>query len=83
MRIILMFIGSLLIAGCSDPNPRETNKLNVERQTGRIRVVSAQYVVNQEGQEKDILVLQDSLTGIEYVAVNRAVNAAAEESTHD
>lgn len=59
----------LLLAGCSDPTPRENDKLKSEMQSGRVRVVSAQFIQDARGDSRDILVLLDTATSNEYLAV--------------
>lgn len=58
-----------LVAGCSDPNARTNSSLSSMSQTGRMRIVSAQYFTDAGGRAQDILVLRDSTTGREYLAV--------------
>lgn len=59
----------LFTSGCSNPTPRNNENLKPNEQTGRIKIVSAQVIVNASGYSKDILVLRDSNTGVEYIAV--------------
>ena len=57
------------MAGCSDPTPVRNEKLRTETQSGRVNVVSAQVISDARGYSRDILVLRDSTTGREYIAV--------------
>lgn len=58
-----------LLAGCSDPTPVVNERLKLNGQTGRINVVSASVITDARGYNRDILVLRDSETGDEYLAV--------------
>ena len=62
-------VSSALLAGCSDRTPVRNEKLKTGTQSGRINVVSAQVIKDARGYSRDILVLRDSQTGREYVAV--------------
>ena len=65
----LAVLSIALLAGCSDPTPVRNNKLKTESQTGRINVTSAQVITDTRGYTRDILVVRDSQTGREYIAV--------------
>jgi hypothetical protein len=65
---IAVVLGAFL-AGCSDPTPISNAKLRSGTQEGRINVVSAQTIVDARGYTRDILVMRDNTTGIEYLAV--------------
>ena len=62
-------VSSALLAGCSDPTPVRNEKLKTETQSGRINVTSAQVINDARGYSRDILVLRDTETGREYIAV--------------
>jgi outer membrane murein-binding lipoprotein Lpp len=62
-------VSSALLAGCSDPTPVRNEKLKTETQSGRINVTSAQVINDARGYSRDILVLRDTDTGSEYIAV--------------
>ena len=58
-----------LFAGCSDPTPVRNKKLRTDTQSGRINITSAQVINDACGDSRDILVLRDTATGREYIAV--------------
>lgn len=62
-------VSSALLAGCSDPTPVRNEKLKSETQSGRINVTSAQVINDARGYSRDILVLRDTETGRDYIAV--------------
>jgi phage head maturation protease len=66
--IITATLGALL-AGCSDSTLVHNRDLQTELQEGRIRVKSVQVIVDSRGYRRDIMVLYDSQTGYEYIAV--------------
>ncbi len=53
---------------CDDPKPTDINVASLGEQSGRIKVVSFQNIATS-GTVRAILVLRDSKTGIEYLAV--------------
>ena len=73
-------VSSALLAGCSDPTPVRNEKLKTETQSGRINVTSAQVINDARGYSRDILVLRDTETGREYIAVMGA--GVTEMRTH-
>jgi uncharacterized lipoprotein YehR (DUF1307 family) len=73
-------VSSALLSGCSDPTPVRNEKLKTETQSGRINVTSAQVIIDSRMYKRDILVLRDSQTGREYIAVMGA--GVAEMYTH-
>lgn len=68
-RIVILVATAGLLSGCSDPTPVENEKLNTQTQRGRINVTSAQIIMDARGYSRDIIVLRDSKTGHEYIAV--------------
>lgn len=69
MKRLLLIAGLLAVCGCSAPTPKENNSLELGKQTGRMQVVSAQYIRDVRGYGRDILVIKDTETGKEYLAV--------------
>jgi hypothetical protein len=69
MKAIILAVALAVVAGCSDPTSRVNTSLKENAQTGRIKTVSAQYFTTAAGHVQDILVLQDTKTGTEYLAV--------------
>lgn len=68
-RVVVSVAAAVLLSGCSDHTPVENEKLNTQTQRGRINVTSAQIIRDARGYERDIIVLRDSKTGHEYIAV--------------
>jgi hypothetical protein len=69
-QYLLVMTASTFMVACSDPTPKNNNVLlSQEAQTGRMRVVSAQTIKDGSGRIRDILVLKDSQTNKEYLAV--------------
>jgi len=69
MRALLLAVVLFVVAGCSDPNASVNTALNLNKQTGRIQVISAQIFYDAGGNSRDILVLHDKETGTEYLVV--------------
>ena len=61
-------VSSAFLAGCSDRTPVRNEKLKTEK-SRRINVTSAQVIHSARLYPCDILVLRDSETGREYLAV--------------
>ena len=57
------------VVGCSDPNATINRGFSSEKQNGRMKVLSAQVFYDASGRARDIMVLQDSTTGYEYLFV--------------
>lgn len=60
---------SVALASCSEPNARINEEFKPETQSGRIKIISAQKWTDNDSRGRDILVLLDTKTGEEYLAV--------------
>lgn len=66
----LFMIAFISLLGCENPNAViSATRADVNKQTGRIQVTSSQWFRDASGNARSILVLKDSETGNEYLAV--------------
>ncbi|MDD5170507.1 MAG: hypothetical protein PHN75_16950 [Syntrophales bacterium] len=68
MVLVSMVMFSLLLVACEASGPTQVN-YDAEAQSGRMVVTSFQQVKLSDGDTRDILVLRDTETGREYLAV--------------
>ena len=66
---VFMAASISMLAGCSDPTPARNDVLKPESQTGRMNVTSAQVIRDARGYRRDILVMRDTETGMDYIAI--------------
>lgn len=68
-RIILIVLMSLLLSACIGPVDQKPREIVAPTTNTRIVIVSISRFMDSRGMNRDILVLKDSATGIEYLAV--------------
>lgn len=70
LMLELMLVLVFLFAGCSNVQENEQAKIPApDNNQTRFNIVSRQVIVDSRGYSRDILMLKDSITGREYLAV--------------
>lgn len=62
-------IGLILLAGCDYKENTSTKQLNTGTDGGRMRITESQLFKDASGYDRNILVISDTKTGEEYLAV--------------